>query len=119
MFENRFLKIFCKSRSQVLATVEAAVASQQPGSRPRLERTLKEAEHDFRFLSFSLVQPHQTYTCRNLLKNPPPNSQDLEMLKKATTDGIKLPGSEVVTTLPSSLVEEAIIVSELFKVRAC
>ena len=59
----------------------------------------------------------QIYTCRNLLKNPPPNPQDLEMLKKATTDGIKLPGSEVVTTLPASLVEEAIIVSELFKVR--
>ena len=41
------------------------------------------------------------------------------MLKKATTDGIKLPGSEAVTTLPASLVEEAIIVSELFKVSEC
>ena len=41
------------------------------------------------------------------------------MLKKATTDGIKLPGSELVTTLPASLVEEAIIVSELFKVSVC
>ena len=38
------------------------------------------------------------------------------MLKKATLDGIKLPGSETTTTLPASLVEEAIIVSELFKV---
>ena len=39
------------------------------------------------------------------------------MLKKASTDGIKLPGIESVTTLPASLVEEAIIVSELFQVR--
>ena len=53
------------------------------------------------------------------MKNPPPNPQDLEMLKKATTDGIKLPGSETATTLPASLVEEAIIVSELFKVSVC
>ena len=35
----------------MLATVEAAVASQQPGSRPRLERTLKEAENDY-YLDF-------------------------------------------------------------------
>ena len=69
--------------------------------------------------SLRLLSTLQTYTCRNLLKNPPPNPQDLEMLKKATTDGIKLPGSEVVTTLPASLVEEAIIVSDLFKVRVC
>ena len=53
------------------------------------------------------------------MKNPSPNPQDLEMLKKASTDGIKLPGTESVTTLPASLVEEAIIVSELFKVRVC
>ena len=53
------------------------------------------------------------------MKNPSPNPQDLEMLKKASTDGIKLPGIESVTTLPASLVEEAIIVSELFKVRVC
>ena len=65
-------------------------------------------------LLFSLSE--RLLPCRNLLKNPPPNPQDLEMLKKATLDGIKLPGSETATTLPASLVEEAIIVSELFKV---
>ena len=69
--------------------------------------------------SLFICRPPSKHTCRNLLKNPPPNPQDLEMLKKATTDGIKLPGSEAVTTLPASLVEEAIIVSELFKVSEC
>ena len=29
--------------------MEAAVESQQPGSRPKLERILKEADNDFRF----------------------------------------------------------------------
>ena len=54
--------LFLKSlNSQVLATVEAAVASQQPGSRPRLERTLKDAEHDFRFLSSSVVHSPNIY----------------------------------------------------------
>ena len=108
------LHTWIRSSTKVLATVETAIASQQPGSRPRLERTLKEAEHDFRY-SIELYIFSNRNIVRNLLKNPPPNAQDLELLKKATTDGIKLPGSEISTTLPASLVEEAIIVSELFK----
>ena len=55
VFFHFYIKIAFKKCSQVLATVEAALASQQPGSRPRLERTLKEAEYDFRFLSYSAV----------------------------------------------------------------
>ena len=70
-----------------------------PGCRPQLERLLGEAEGDF----------------RNLLRNPPPCSQDADMIRKATSEGIKLPGSDTVTTLSASLVEESLIVSDLFQ----
>lgn len=36
------------------------------------------------------------------------------MIRKATSEGIKLPSSENPTTLSAALVEETIIVSELF-----
>ena len=58
LLDSSLLKIL---NTQVLATVEAAVASPQPGSRPRLERTLKDAEHDFRFLSSSVVHSANIY----------------------------------------------------------
>jgi len=84
---------------ELLATVEAALVDKQAGSRPRLEFMLREAESDF----------------KNLLQNPPPSQADADSLKKAVTDGIKLSGQDTATTLSTTLVEEATIVSELFK----
>lgn len=84
---------------EMLATVEAALVDKQAGSRPRLELMLREADSDF----------------RNLLQNPPQSQADADSLKKAATDGIKLAGQDTSTTLSTNLVEEATIVSELFK----
>jgi len=86
-------------QKEVLATVEAAIVEKQAGARPRLERVLRAVEPDF----------------KTLLKNPPPNPRDAEMIRKATSEGITLPGCEAATTLTASLVEEALIVSDLFQ----
>jgi len=75
------------------------LVDKQTGSRPRLEFMLREAEYDF----------------KNLLQNPPPSQADADSLKKAVTDGIKLTGQDSPTTLSTTLVEEATIVSDLFK----
>ena len=57
-----------------------------------------------------------------LLKNTPRNSGDAALVKKAATEGISLPlvssmeGSESSKQkLPASIVEEAMIVSEMFE----
>ena len=55
---------------EILATVEAAVVSATPGSRPRLERVLEAALTDF----------------KELLQNPSPSVIDKEMIKTATTE---------------------------------
>ena len=103
---------------EILARTETALVAGQPASRARLELVLKEAENDF----------------KNLLDNPAPNPTDSESLRKAVTDGIKLQGwllfiqpkllppltvfsegQDSLVTLSQSLVEEALIVSDLFK----
>ena len=101
---------------EILARIETALVAGQPASRARLELVLKEAENDF----------------KNLLENPGPNPTDSDSLRKAVTDGIKLQGwllqlshcppltvfsegQDNLVTLSQSLVEEALIVSDLFK----
>jgi len=84
---------------EMLATVEVALVDKQAGARPRLELMLREADTDF----------------RNLLQNPTPSQVDADSLKKAVVDGIKLAGQDSTTTLSNTLVEEAIIVADLFK----
>jgi hypothetical protein len=99
------------------------MVDQRPGARARLEHLLRAGELDF----------------KTLLRNPPPSQQDADIVRKATTEvgldwiglvdltlaysqGIMLPGplsppgSDVTTTLSPSLVEEALMLSELFKV---
>ena len=102
---------------QVLATVETAVVDCVPGSRPRLERVLREAEQvrllELFIMLFILISI-LLQDFRELLRNPPPNAKDADMIRKATSEGIKLPSSENPTTLSAALVEETIIVSELF-----
>jgi len=85
-------------QKDILAVVEAAVVAKQPGFRLKFEYTLKTNKGLF----------------EKLLANPPPTTQDAELLKKATTEGILLAGGETPTQLSQSLVDEAQIVSNLF-----
>jgi len=82
----------------ILAVVEAALITKQTGIRLRFEQTLK----------------NSTSVFQKLLKTPPPTPEDAELLKKATTEGIELPGSEGKTQLSQLLVDEATIISDLF-----
>ena len=91
---------------ELAATVEAAVLRNQPGILNDLESVLK--KHKPTFIG--------------LLKNTPRNSGDAALVKKAATEGISLPlvssmeGSESSKQkLPASIVEEAMIVSEMFE----
>lgn len=87
------------------AIVEAAVVRCQPGILNELEAALKKHKP-------SMI---------GLLKNSPRNSADAALVRKATTEGINLPvtssESEVATKqkLPASIVEEALIISEMFE----
>lgn len=91
------------------ATVEAAVLRNQPGILNDFEAALKKHKP-------SLI---------GLLKNSPRNSADAALVRKAATEGISLPllssnSSESVSEpskqkLPASIVEEAMIVSEMFE----
>ena len=52
-----------------------------------------------------------------LLKNPAKSPSDADLVRKAQTDGIRLDGSgngNVVEKLPSSVVEESLILSDMF-----
>ena len=91
---------------ELAATVEAAVLRSQPGILNDLESVLK--KHKPTFIG--------------LLKNAPRSSADAALVKKAATEGISLPlisSSETSDNskqkLPASIVEEAIIVSEMFE----
>ena len=91
---------------ELAATVEAAVLRSQPGILNDLESVLK--KHKPTFIG--------------LLKNAPRSSADAALVKKAATEGISLPlisSSETSESskqkLPASIVEEAIIVSEMFE----
>ena len=85
--------------------VEAAVLKNQPGILSDLEISLKKFKPTF----------------IGLLKNPPRSSADASLVRKAATEGISLPlgiASDDVTNkqkLPSAVVEEAMIISEMFE----
>lgn len=90
------------------AVVEAAVLRNQPGILNDLENVLK--KHKPTFIG--------------LLKNPPRSSADASLVRKAATEGISLPlvsasasGSSDSNKqkLPASMVEEAMILSEMFE----
>ena len=86
------------------ALVEAAVLNKRPGLRHDLETALK--RHKPHFIA--------------LLKNPPRNPGDADLVRKAQTEGISLSSgldAEVTTTvqkLPPQVVEEAIVVADMF-----
>ncbi len=90
------------------AVVEAAILRNQPGIFSDLESTLRK---------------HKP-ALMGLLKNPPRSTGDSALVKKATTEGIQLPisGGDVYETalaskqkLPAAVVEEAMIISEMFE----
>jgi len=99
--------------------VDDAVVRKLPGIRPDLEAGLKKNKSTF----------------KNLLKNPARSASDLDLVRKSATDGIHLPflggsgsgggggggransasdGGGGVRKMPSQVVEEALIVSEMF-----
>ena len=88
--------------------VEAAVLKNQPGILSDLEFSLKKYKPTF----------------IGLLKNPPRSSADASLVRKAATEGISLPilsgtisdqdGSNK-QKLPAAVVEEAMIISEMFE----
>ena len=91
---------------ELAATVEAAVLRNQPGILNDLESVLK--KHKPTFIG--------------LLKNTPRSSADAALVKKAATEGISLPlistsesSENTKQKLPASIVEEAMIVSEMFE----
>ena len=91
--------------------VEAAVLKNQPGILADLEISLKKFKPTF----------------IGLLKNPPRSSADASLVRKAATEGISLPifsssGSTTISDdasnkqkLPAAVVEEAMIISEMFE----
>ena len=90
------------------AIVEAAVLRNQPGILNDLESTLKKYRPTF----------------IGLLKNPPRSSADAALVRKAATEGISLPlssnsgeenASGTKQKLPAAMVEEAMIISEMFE----
>jgi len=81
--------------------VESAIMHKTPGIRPDLEAELNANKSLF----------------AQLLKNPPRSDADATLLRKATTEGIKMPGMDVskkIGRLPAQVVDEALIVSEMF-----
>ena len=88
------------------AIVEAAVLQGQPGILTELEAALK--KHKPTFIG--------------LLKNPPRSSADAALVRKAATEGLALGSSagssdnaESKQKLPAAMVEEALIISEMFE----
>lgn len=86
--------------------VEAAVLKNQPGILSDLEISLKKFKPTF----------------IGLLKNPPRSSADASLVRKAATEGISLPISQIASDdvtnkqkLPAAVVEEAMIISEMFE----
>ena len=89
--------------------VEAAVLKNQPGILSDLEISLKKYKPTF----------------IGLLKNPPRSSADASLVRKAATEGISLQFSTSGTSLsddasnkqklPAAVVEEAMIISEMFE----
>ena len=86
--------------------VEAAVLKNQPGILSDLEISLKKFKPTF----------------IGLLKNPPRSSADASLVRKAATEGISLPISQITSDdvtnkqkLPAAVVEEAMIISEMFE----
>ena len=98
--ENQQLNIWTSAKELSLL-VEAAVMHKQPGIRPDLEAELNANKQNF-------VQ---------LLKNPPRTETDASLIRKATTEGIRIPGmdaSRKLGRLPSQVVDEAVIIAEMF-----
>ena len=65
----------------------------------------------------SILQRHKTQFV-SLLKNPIRNSSDAALVRKASSEGIKLStgdGSSVTQRLPSQMVDEAFIISDMFE----
>ena len=86
------------------AVVEAAVLQGQPGILTELEVALK--KHKPTFIG--------------LLKNPPRSSADAALVRKAATEGLVLgfsssDNAEAKQKLPAAMVEEALIISEMFE----
>ena len=81
--------------------MEAAIMHKQPGIRPDLEAELNSNKSAF-------VQ---------LLKNPARSEADAALIRKATTEGIRMPGMDASTKLgrlPVQVVDEALIIAEMF-----
>ena len=102
--------ILTKFHKDLANIVEAAVLKNQPGILSELEISLKKYKPTF----------------IGLLKNPPRSSADASLVRKAATEGISLPIfsssgtslSDDATNkqkLPAAVVEEAMIISEMFE----
>ena len=110
MAKNNLLEDPWTPLKELAEVVESAVLRNQPGILNELESTLKKYRPTF----------------IGLLKNPPRSSADAALVRKAATEGIALPltsnlnESENVhgvskQKLPAAMVEEAIIISEMFE----
>ena len=98
--ENQQLNIWTSAKELSLL-VEAAIMHKQPGIRPDLEAELIANKINF-------VQ---------LLKNPPKSETDASLIRKATTEGIRIPGKDAsrkLSRIPSQVVDEALIIAEMF-----
>lgn len=83
------------------SVVEEAILRRSPGLRHDLERSLRQHK------------PHFTA----LLKNPSRNPADAELVRKAQSEGIAWPpgsNSGRIESIPSQIVEEALILAEMF-----
>ncbi|XP_071834158.1 nuclear pore complex protein Nup205-like isoform X2 [Apostichopus japonicus] len=83
---------------ELFYVVDSAVSKKNPDAFNDLEAALRRHKPDF----------------VSLLQNPAKNAQHREQLRKANTDGIQLDGETGPKTLPVEVIEEALIISDLF-----
>ncbi|KAJ8032363.1 hypothetical protein HOLleu_25874 [Holothuria leucospilota] len=83
---------------ELYSVVDGAVSKKNPDAFNDLEAALRKHKPDF----------------VSLLQNPAKNAQHREQLKKANTEGIVLDGQTGQQTLPVEVIEEALIISDLF-----
>ncbi|XP_035229992.1 nuclear pore complex protein Nup205-like [Stegodyphus dumicola] len=79
-------------------TIYSAIAQKDPGACQEIEVVLKRHKPDF--------------IC--LLKNPPCSPIHRDAIKKASTTGIAVTGQAGLQILPQSLIDEALIISDMF-----